>query len=99
MSEHFARISQLDACVCIIMNAITHCDLGKRYLITQLFDRIKKDEARHVSVSRKHFMQLGGDRSSFRQSRDIVSTKLVFLLGTEAESLTQINTEYMSDYA
>lgn len=86
MADHFARISQLDACVCIIMNAITHCDLGKDHLIVKLFERIKKDEARHVSICRKHFLQLGGDRASFKENRFAVSTKLVKLLMTQADS-------------
>ena len=86
VTEHFARVSLLDTCVCKIMNAITQCDLGKRHLITQLFDRIKKDEARHVSVSRKHFQRLGGDRALFTQSKDIVNSQLVSLLRTEANS-------------
>ncbi len=86
MPDHFARISQLDACVCIIMNAITSCDLGKSHLIVKLFERIKKDEARHVSVCRKHFIKLGGDRSSFKENRHAVGTKLVSLLTTQADS-------------
>lgn len=86
MADHFARVSQLDACVCIIMNAITHSDLGKSHLIVKLFERIKKDEARHVSVCRKHFLQLGGDKNLFKENRHAVSTKLVKLLMTEANS-------------
>ena len=90
MVEHFARVSQLDACVCIIMNAITHCDLGRHHLITQLFERIKKDEARHVSMCREHFLRLGGDRNLFKESRGAIGKKLVPLLATQAESFENL---------
>jgi hypothetical protein len=90
MVEHFARVSQLDACVCIIMNAITHCDLGRHHLITQLFERIKKDEARHVSLCRDHYLQLGGDRCMFTQGRGAIGKKLVPLLATEAGSFESL---------
>ncbi|MFT5396526.1 MAG: hypothetical protein ACI85N_001725 [Gammaproteobacteria bacterium] len=86
MGEHFARISQLDSCVCIIMNAITQCDLGRTHLIVQLFDHIKKDEARHVSISRKHFLKLGGDRRLFKESNKSIGSKLVTLLATQQDS-------------
>lgn len=87
MAEHFARISQLDACVCIIMNAITQCDLGKGHPIVQLIDHIKKDEARHVSICRKHFLALGGDKRLFKQNKESIGTKLVSLLTTQGDSL------------
>jgi len=90
MVEHFARVSQLDACVCIIMNAITHCELGRRHPVTQLFERIKQDEARHVSLCRNHYLQLGGDRRMFAQSRGAIGKKLVPLLATEAESFENL---------
>jgi hypothetical protein len=90
MVGHFARVSQLDACVCIIMDAITRCDLGKHHLIAQLFERIKKDEARHVSMCRQHFLQLGGDRQLFAQNRNMVGSKLVSLLATETESFENL---------
>lgn len=86
MAQHFARVAQLDACVCIIMNAITKCDLGRDNLITQLFERIKKDEARHVAVSKKHFHYLGGDEKMLLDNKYDVSHKLVDLLSTEADS-------------
>ena len=90
MVEHFARVSQLDACVCIIMNAITHCDLGRHHLITQLFERIKNDEARHVSMCRDHYLQLGGDRNLFKESRGAIGKKLVPLLATQPESFENL---------
>ena len=90
MVEHFARISELDTCVCIIMNSITHSDLGKRHLITKLFERIKQDEARHVNVCRKHYSHLGGDHILLKQGRSSVSSKLVSMLKTEANSFEML---------
>ena len=68
------------------MNAITQSDLGKGHLIVRLLDHIKKDEARHVSICRKHFLALGGDRRLFKQNKDSIGSKLVSLLSTQAES-------------
>lgn len=93
MIEHFARISELDTCVCIIMNAITHSALGSRHLITQLFERIKQDEARHVYVCRKHYTLLGGERSLLKQGKSSVSKKLVSLLKTEANSFEMLGVD------
>ncbi len=90
MVEHFARISELDTCVCIIMNSITHSALGNKHLITQLFERIKQDEARHVNVCRKHYSRLGGDHVLFKRGKYSVSSKLVSLLKTEANSFEML---------
>ena len=93
MTEHFARVAQLDACVCIIMNAISNSDLGKNSLATQLVDRIKKDEARHVGVSKKHFHYLGGDETILKRNKRDVSNKLVALLQTEADSFESLGVD------
>lgn len=93
MAEHFARIAELDTCVCIIMNAITHSALGKRNLITQLFERIKQDEARHVYICRKHYSHLGGNRVLLKQGKDSVSSKLVSLLKTETNSFEMLGVD------
>jgi hypothetical protein len=90
VAEHFDRVAHLDACVCIIMNAITKCDLGKGHIITQLFDRIKKDEARHVYVSNKHSKRLGCDQTLQPENKSIVSSELVSLLRTEADSFESL---------
>lgn len=93
MTEHFARVAQLDACVCIIMNEISKSDLGKRSLATQLLLRIKKDEARHVAVSKKHYYYLGGDEATLKQNKREVSNKLVALLRTEADSFESLGVD------
>ena len=93
MTEHFARVAQLDACVCIIMNAISKSDLGKNSLATQLVDKIKKDEARHVGVSKKHFHYLGGDEATLKRNKRDVSKKLVALLQTEADSFESLGVD------
>lgn len=93
MTEHFARVAQLDACVCIIMNEISNSDLGKKSLVTQLLARIKKDEARHVAVSTKHFHYLGGDEGALQESKRDVSAKLVALLRTETEAFESLGVD------
>ncbi|MFT4997079.1 MAG: putative HAD superfamily Cof-like phosphohydrolase, partial [Flavobacteriales bacterium] len=56
----------------------------------QLFDRIKIDEARHVAISRQHFLKLGGDKDIFTQSRNTISHALVSLLSSEASSFENL---------
>lgn len=86
MTEHFARVAQLDACACIIMNEISNSDLGQSSPVAQLLNRIKQDEARHVNISKKHFLYLGGVESTLKENGHEVSEKLVALLRTEADS-------------
>jgi|TARA_B110000902_G_scaffold258862_1_gene329279 hypothetical protein len=90
LDNHFANISQLDACVALVMHAVVNSNLGRGHCIAQLFDRIKIDEARHVAISRQHFLKLGGDKDIFTQSRNTVSRDLVSLLNNEAGSFENL---------
>ena len=93
MTEHFARVAQLDACACIIMNEISNSDLGQNSPVSQLLNRIKKDEARHVNISKKHFLHLGGVESTLKENGHEISEKLVALLRTEADSFESLGVD------
>jgi rubrerythrin len=90
LDNHFANISQLDACVALLMHAVANSGLGRGHCIAHLFDRIKQDEARHVVISRQHFLKLGGDKDIFTQSRNTISHALVSLLSSEASSFENL---------
>lgn len=90
LDNHFANISQLDACVALLMHAVANSSLGNGHCIAQLFERIKQDEARHVAVSRQHFLKLGGHKDVFAKTRKTISNALVTLLRGEADSFENL---------
>lgn len=57
VARHFYTISQLDACVCVLMNAVANSNI-KGTAAAGLFGLIKRDEARHVSIARRHAIRL-----------------------------------------
>ncbi|WP_271272071.1 hypothetical protein [Aliamphritea hakodatensis] len=60
VARHFYTISQLDACVCVLMNAVANSSI-KGTAAAGLFSLIKRDEARHVSIARRHALRLQQD--------------------------------------
>ncbi len=60
VARHFFTISQLDACVCVLMNAVANSNI-KGTAAAGLFSLIKRDEARHVSIARRHAIRLQAD--------------------------------------
>ncbi len=60
VARHFYTISQLDACVCVLMNAVANSSI-KGTAAAGLFSLIKRDEARHVSIARRHAVRLQSD--------------------------------------
>ena len=59
MARHFGQISHLDAAVCKIMWHVERSELPSSSPLKILSTRIKRDEARHVAVSRRHSRRLG----------------------------------------
>lgn len=59
MARHFGQISHLDSAVCKIMWHVERSELPATSPLALLSTRIKQDEARHVSVSRRHARILG----------------------------------------
>ncbi|MCL1059552.1 hypothetical protein L2729_16390 [Shewanella gelidimarina] len=85
-SEHFVRIAILDTCVTHIMQAFEHCDLGDEHRFSQLCGLIKKDEAKHVYVSRKHAIALGATLNQFSHQHEYVVGDLMTLLQTQGDA-------------
>ncbi|QQX79305.1 hypothetical protein JK628_17435 [Shewanella sp. KX20019] len=85
-SEHFVRISILDTCVTHIMQAFEHCHLGDEHRFSQLCGLIKKDEAKHVYVSRKHALALGATLEQFSYQHEYVLRDLMKLLQTQGDA-------------
>ncbi|MGX9520435.1 hypothetical protein HOP38_08615 [Vibrio mediterranei] len=84
--EHFAQIACLDALVCKLMLFIEKGSLGPHHPFTLLCRAIKQDEARHVSVSKLHAIELGYDKSRWRELNTNISDKLYELLNTERDA-------------
>lgn len=85
-SEHFVRIAILDTCVTHIMQAFEHCHLGEEHRFSQLCGLIKKDEAKHVYVSRKHAIALGATLNQFSHQHEYVVGDLMTLLQTQGDA-------------
>jgi hypothetical protein len=60
--------------------------LGPHHPFTLLCRAIKQDEARHVSVSKLHAIELGYDKSQWRELNTNISDKLYELLNTERDA-------------
>lgn len=93
IKEHFMLISQLDACVCVIMSALAQA-MNHQPHLQSLFQFILKDEARHVYVSRSHARSLDEKDSKDDQNTDL-HNQLIALLTTEEKSFKalDVNTE------
>jgi len=85
-SEHFVRIAILDTCVTHIMQAFEHCHLGQDHRFAQLCGLIKKDEAKHVYVSRKHALALGASFQHFAQEHEQVVKDLMHVLQSQGHA-------------
>ena len=80
LAEHFGQIAQLDSAVCKIMWHLESAALPPASPLRLLAARIKLDEARHVSVSRRYASALGLDARARAEECVQVRTKLVEML-------------------
>ncbi|CAA0104822.1 Uncharacterised protein [BD1-7 clade bacterium] len=88
LASHFATISQLDACVCLVMNAMANSDL-EGSAVARLFELIKNDEAKHVTIAREHASQLG-HIVNVDNSAPTIHVELIKLLMPEATAFEAI---------
>lgn len=93
MARHFGQISHLDAAVCKIMWHVEHSSLTVASPLRILAARIKCDEARHVSVSRRYATGLGLGRSIRLDDRERVSEDLVDMLSPLGSSFEVIGVD------
>ncbi|WP_153916586.1 hypothetical protein [Shewanella sp. TC10] len=84
--EHFVRIAILDTCVTQIMQAFEHSHLGLHHPFSQLCGLIKKDEAKHVYISRHHAIELGASHSDFCQQQEFITQHLFQLLSSQGNA-------------
>ena len=86
-AEHFAKVSQLDSAVGIIMWHLEHSDAARDPLIEAAAQRIKRDEARHVAISRRYAAALGMPRAEAARLGEQIRGELVALLQPAALDL------------
>lgn len=97
--EHFARIRHLDACVTIIMSAMAASALGPQHIISQLFQHIQKDEARHVKISSQYVRLLGGDNKTILAEAQMIKRELVNLLSSEKTAFETLSVDSQQLFA
>ncbi|QIA63111.1 hypothetical protein GT360_06125 [Vibrio astriarenae] len=93
IEEHFAQIACLDALVCKLMLFIEKGHLASQHPFVLLCRAIKQDEARHVSVSKRHALKLGYDKSKWKEMNDVISQQLYDLLNTERAAFSEIGVQ------
>lgn len=93
LAEHFARIEALDSGVCRIMQALVLGDWGSAPALPLMFDAIKRDEARHVGISRSYALNLGIDPRTREHQRRHIADQLVAYLGTEAAAFEPLGVD------
>ncbi len=93
LQQQFVRIASLDACVTQLMQLIERGSIGSRHPFSLLCGLIKKDEAKHVYVS-KHFAQhLGASVSDMAEERLWVLGALMQLLKQQADQFEIIGVD------
>ena len=90
VGEHFAQVSQLDSAVGAIMWCLERSEIARDPRIERVANLIKRDEARHVSVSRKFAFGLGISRDEFEALGDRIRHELVKLLNPVADSIEDL---------
>ncbi|WP_144210823.1 hypothetical protein [Shewanella donghaensis] len=90
VSEHFVQIAVLDTCVTQIMHAFEHSKLGSHHRFSVLCGLIKKDEAKHVYVSRQHAVDLGATATEFVETQRKVVQQLFGLLNTQHQAFESL---------
>ncbi|WP_119968033.1 hypothetical protein [Shewanella japonica] len=85
-SQHFVRIAILDTCVTQIMQAFETSKLGGEHPFSVLCGLIKKDEAKHVYISRHHAIELGATNDDFYQQQSLITHELFQLLTSQHHS-------------
>ncbi|MCW8879132.1 MAG: hypothetical protein OQK51_18935 [Kangiellaceae bacterium] len=93
LPQQFAQIAVLDSCVCRIMREMETSKLRKQPILSYLFSKIKKDEARHVNISRQQALQLGLNKHQMLEQAESISKKLVDLLTPSAMSFDALEVD------
>ena len=91
VADHFARIAELDACVCVLMSAFLQAPVGAHPVSRALFELIRADERRHVRASRDHVQALTGKNADDRAARAWVRASLIDLLSVVGDSFEELS--------
>ncbi len=90
VAHHFGQVAQLDSAVCAVMWYMQHSAVGGNSMIGRLVERIRQDEARHVSISRQHAFTLGLSRDDYSHLGELVRGGLTHMLEFVADSFEDI---------
>ena len=80
VAAHFGQIAHLDRAVCVIVHRLERAPLGRSGCLGSLLRQIKRDEARHVAISRRHAFALGLGRDAYGEQGAEVRAGLLDLL-------------------
>ncbi|MGB1238649.1 MAG: hypothetical protein ACPG4U_10595 [Pseudomonadales bacterium] len=90
VAEHFATIAALDRCVSILMHTVARSSISGS-AAAHLFELIKKDEARHVSVAQHHSEYLHRGQGALPQAIDWIEEELVEMLRTQEDAFQALD--------
>ena len=93
IAGHFAQVSQLDSAVGTIMWCLESSDMATDKRVEVVANRIKREEARHVAVSRKLAFSLGVERETYQELGNRIRCELVTLLTPIADSIEGIGVD------
>jgi len=93
MARHFGQISHLDSVVCRIMWHIERSAIDKASPLRLIATQIKKDEARHVAVSRRYAASLGLTSSRRGDDGVEVTERMVEMLAPLADSFEAVGVD------
>ena len=95
LGTHLLRVSALDAGVCMVLAAVTApgtAIAGARE-ICELFLKIRRDEGRHVRLSRNYASVLGADMTRERAERQEVMRGFCALLADSSQAFIQLDVD------
>jgi hypothetical protein len=95
LAVHLCRVAALDAAVCVVLARAcargTPVEMNSTLL--GLFIRIRRDEGRHVRISRRCAAALGADRRMEFNERRLVATNFAELLRSRTAALSALGIE------
>lgn len=95
LKTHLTRVSALDAGVCIVLAEVTRpgTPIAKAVNIAQVFSQIRRDEGRHVRISRQYAQALGVDAKMESAERRSVIAEFCALLTPSATAFTRLGVD------
>lgn len=86
-----AHIAEIDSCVSITLSAMgKESRVARSEVFSRVVDRIRRDEARHVKVCRRHLEEIGISREQRREATEKVRGRFVDLMSPVAGAFEDI---------